>query len=628
MSFAGKVWRLLVGIKDALALLFLLLFFALVFAILSARPNPGQVSEGALLLDLDGYIVEERSVVDPVQALLSQQAPVSEYPVAEVVRALDAAAGDDRIKAVVIDLTRFMGGGQVHMQAVADAVKRVRDADKPVFTYAIGYADDAMMLAASASEVWLDPMGGAVVTGPGGSNLYYAGLLEKLGVNARIYRVGTFKSAVEPYFRDSMSDEARENYSQLYGALWEEWQANVKAARPKLNLAKVTRTPAEWVAESRGDLAKAALAAGLVDKLGSYEEFGARVAEVAGDHPWDTTPGTFATSDYAPFVADHRPDQSGKAIGIVTVAGEIVDGDAGPAVAGGDRIADLLNDALDDDLAGLVVRVDSPGGSVLASEQIRRAILRHKARDIPVAISMGNLAASGGYWVATAGDRIFAQPETITGSIGVFAVIPTFETTAEKLGVNADGFRTTPLSGQPDLIDGFTPEVDSILQGSVTNTYSQFIALVAKSRKMTPERVDQIAQGRVWDGGTARQLGLVDGFGGVDEALAWVAQKADLADGDWHAVELGSDVNPYDSLLRRMMRDASQQTAAPHDLFGMISAGQHDLAQRVVADTQRLMGTRGVQAYCLACPAVGRPVAPSASAGGWLAVMKAIASGH
>ncbi|SMQ62681.1 protease-4 [Altererythrobacter xiamenensis] len=603
MSFAGKVWRLLVGIKDALALLFLLLFFAAIFAILSARPSPGQVREGALLLELDGVIVEERSEIDPIEALLSQEAPIGEYPVRELVQVLDAAQSDDRIEAVVLDLSRFVGGGHVHMQEVAEAVRRVRDSGKPVFTYAVGYADDAMMLASHASEVWLDPLGGAIIAGPGGTNLYYADLLEKLGVNARIYRVGSFKSAVEPFSRNSMSDEARENYRQLYGALWQEWQANVKAARPKLQLDRVTQSPAEWVEASSGDLAEAALDAGLVDRLGSYEEFGARVAEVAGEHPWDNAPGTFATTDYAPFVADTAPDKPGKAIGVVTVSGEIVDGDAGPAVAGGDRIAELLDEALDDDLAGLVVRVNSPGGSVMASEVIRRAILRHKANEIPIAISMGNLAASGGYWVSTAGDRIFAQPETITGSIGVFAVIPTFEGTAAELGVNADGYRTTPLSGQPDLVAGFTPEVDSILQSSVGNTYADFIQLVSEARNLSPERVDAIAQGRVWDGGAAKQLGLVDNFGGINEALAWVAKEAELEDGDWHARYLGTQVNQYDTLLRRLMRDNSQQQAS-NDLFAMIAGQQTALKIRIAGDTERLLGTRGVQAYCLACPSL------------------------
>ena len=621
MSFAGKVWRLLVGIKDGLVLVFMLMFFALLFAVLSARPSPGQVRDGALLLELDGIVVEERAEVDPLDALLSQSAPTKEFAARDLVHALEEAAGDDRIKAVVLDLDRFIGGGHVHMQAVAEAMDRVRAADKPVLTFATGYGDDAMMLAAHASEVWVDPMGGAFIAGPGGNSLYYGELLEKLRVNARVYRVGTYKSAVEPYSRNSMSEESRENYRALYGALWEEWQANVEKARPAIELDRVTTDQAAWIAESNGDLAQAALAAGLVDKLGGRVEFGTRVAEVAGEDGWDDAPGAFASTDLAPYLADTTPDTPGKAIGVITVAGEIVDGDAGPGLAGGNRIAELLDDALNDDLAGLVVRVDSPGGSVLASEQIRRAILRQKANDIPVAISFANVAASGGYWVATAGDRIFAQPETVTGSIGVFAVIPTFEGTAEELGINADGFGTTALSGQPDLIAGFTPEVDAILQGSVEDIYADFLRVVSESRGIETQQVDTIGQGRVWDGGSARQLGLVDQFGGLSDAVEWVAKEASLEDGDWHATYLGSTPNSYDSLIRQMVTGSEAGERANVGLFGVIAQQQSALSATFTRDFERLLGVKGVQAYCLECPRSLAAPKPAKASLGWLSTL-------
>jgi len=617
MSFVGKVWRLLVGIKDGLVLIFMLMFFALLFAVLSARPSPGQVHEGALRIELDGYVVEERSKVDPFEALLSRKTPVGEYPARELVQALDAAADDNRIKAVVLDLTRFLGGGQVHLQSVAEAIDRVRAANKPVLAYGFAYGDDAMMLAAHASEIWLDPLGGAIIAGPGGAHLYYGDLLNKLKVNAHIYRVGTYKSAVEPYSRNSMSDEARENYAALYGALWEEWQANVTKARPALKIDRITKDPAGWVEESGGDLAKAALAAGMVDKLGSSTEFGERVAELVGDDPWDNRPGSFAATDLGPYVADSAPSKRGKTIGVVTIAGEIVDGDAGPGTAGGDRIAELLDDALSDDLAALVVRVDSPGGSVPASEEIRRAILRHKQAGIPIVVSMGNLAASGGYWVSTPGDRIFAQPETVTGSIGVFAVVPTFEGAAREIGVNSDGYRTTALSGQPDLIGGFPPEVDRILQGSVENTYARFIGLVSKARKLSPAEVDRIAQGRVWDGGSARQLGLVDQFGGIDDALAWAAQKAGLKQGQWHAEYLGAASNQYDSLIRQLVRDDGQAGAGA-DLFGLIARQQGKLRAAFERDLDRLIGARSAQAYCLECPPQAQAGTHQAGSKGWI----------
>ena len=629
MSFIGKVWKILVGIKDGLVLLFMLLFFVALFGVLSARPNPGQVRDGALLIELSGIVVEEKSVLNPIEALLSGSAPIPEYRARDLVRALDAAARDDRIKAVAIDLTTFLGGGQVHLTDIGAAMDRVRKAEKPVLTYALGYADDHMLLAAHASEIWLDPQGLAVIAGPGGSYLYFAELLEKLSINARVYRVGEYKSAVEPYSRSSMSDEARAIIAGLYGALWEEWQANVNKARPKLQLARVTRDPVAWITGSGGDMAKAAAQAGLVDTLGDRVAFGARVAQLAGKDPWSNKPGSFAASDLDAYLADIGEKRPGKAIGVVTIAGEIVNGDAGPGIAGSARIADLLDDALDEDLAALVVRVDSPGGSVPGSEEIRRAIQRHHDRKIPVVVSFANIAASGGYWVAMSSDRIFAEPGTITGSIGVFAVIPTFEDAAARIGVNADGYRTTPLSGQPDIIDGFSPAMDTLLQTTIAGTYSDFLALVSRSRGMTVEKVDKAAQGQVWDGGTARQLGLVDEFGGLDSALAWAAAKAGIEDGGWHAVHLGEGDANYDSLIRQLVTSGAAPAPVMQngDIFAMTAARSDSLGARLVRDAERLLGTRGMQAFCIECPApLAQPRDRTEPPGGMLALLAWLAA--
>lgn len=622
MRFAGKVWRLLVGVKDGLVLLFMLLFFGTLFVILTTRPSPAQVREGALLLEIDGVVVEERSRIDPLQALLSSQAPVGEYQARDIVRALDAAAGDERIDAVVLDLERFLGAGQVHLQDIGEAMDRVRAADKPVLTYATAYADDGVFLAAHASEVWMNPLGGAVVAGPGGHRLYYKGLIDRLNVNARVYRVGTYKSAVEPYTQTGMSEPARENARALYGALWEEWQANVKKARPAVDLDLITQSPAEWVEAAQGDLAQASLDAGLVDKLGNRDAFNARVVELVGTDKWSNLPNAFPATEYDAWLKDNPLPSDGKPIGIVTIAGEIVDGEAGPGTAGGTRIADLLDAALDRDFAGLVVRVDSPGGSVLASEAIRDAILRHKARGVPVAVSMANVAASGGYWVSTPADRIFAEPDTITGSIGIFAVLPTFEQAAASIGVTSDGVRTGPLSGQPDLVGGLTPEVDRILQASIEDGYRDFLTRVSQARNMTLDQADEVGQGRVWDGGTARQLQLVDEYGGLEEALAWVAGQAELADGEWHAAYLGTPPSTTDTLLRQWL--VGEEDAQGRDVFALFARKETEALNRVISGAGRLLGTRGAQAYCLACPASGRSQQAEGDAKGFLEGLAAL----
>ena len=615
MAFAKNVWKLLVAIKDGLSLIFLLLFFALLFAILTARPNAAAVKEGALMMNLDGFIVEEKTPIDPFATLFSGQAPTGEHDVQEVVHALETAAGDDRIKAVVLDLRQFVGAGAVHLREVGEAMDTVTAADKPVLVYGTAYADDGIRLAAHASEVWLDPLGGALIAGTGGNRLYYGELLDKIGVNARVFKVGTYKSAVEPYQGNSMSEPARENAQALYGELWSEWQARVKKARPKIDIARVAQTPAEWVAASDGDIARAALDAGLVDKLGSWTAFGERVAEIAGKDAADKAPGAFAQTDFGTWLADNPLDDNGDKIGVVTIAGEIVDGDAGPGTAGGDRIASLLDDALDDDLKGLVVRVDSPGGSVLASEAIREAILRHKAMDIPVAVSMANVAASGGYWVSTPADRIFAEPETITGSIGIFAVLPTFERLADDWGVSADGVTTTPLTGQPDFIAGFNPETEQILQASIENGYDRFLRIVAKSRGRSMAQIDAIGQGRVWDGGTARQNGLVDQFGDLDDALAWVAGEAGLEEDGWHAEFLGSGENEYQTLLRQLLTGDDAKAAGGGDMFALTARREAQTPARVARDLERLVSAPGMQAYCLACPEQAAAVRAPASLG-------------
>jgi protease-4 len=606
MSFAGKVWRLLVGIKDALSLIFLLLFFTAMFFILTARPSPGAVREGALLLALDGAVVEEVSAIDPLNALLSSAVPTREYAARDLVRAIDAAARDDRIKAIALDLSTFTGGGLVVMEELGEALDRFRQTKKPVLAYAVGYTDDSVMLAAHADEVWVDPMGGAAITGPGGERMYYAGLLERYGIKAHVFRVGTYKSAVEPYILGEMSPAARENYQQLYGSLWQEWQAHVTRARPQANIRRATGDIAEWLAASHGDLAKAAIEAGLADRAGTRVEWGERLAKLAGGDEWDEAPGAFAHTDIDPWLAETVPDEPGGKIGVITIAGEISDGMAGPGEAGAERIAGLLDDALDDDLKALVVRVDSPGGTVTGSEAIRRAILRHKSRGIPIVVSMGNVAASGGYWVSTPAERIFAEPETVTGSIGIFGVVPTFEDALAEWGVTTDGVKTTGLSGQPDLFAGLTPESEALLQATVESGYERFLALVAQSRKITRDRADEIGQGRVWDGGSARQLGLVDQFGGLDDALAYAAKQARLGDGKWHAEYLGAGADPYAPLLRRLLSTDQREDGASArggDMFALFARRQSEQAARVLADLQGLLQVRGAQARCLECPA-------------------------
>ncbi|WP_164117812.1 signal peptide peptidase SppA [Sphingorhabdus sp. Alg239-R122] len=601
MDFVKKAWKILVAVKDGLVLVFMLLFFMALFALMSSSPNPASVKEGALLVDLNGVLVEEKTEVDPFAVLTSGSVPIQEYQLRDVVRAIEGAAADDNVKTLVLDLDRFMGGGQVSLTRVGEAIDKVKKAGKPVYAFATAYYDDSYQLAAHADEIWMDDMGGALFSGPGGSRLYYSDLINRLGITAHIYKVGTYKSAVEPYSRSSQSPEAKENAQALYDALWSQWKEEVGKVRPKAKLDAVTQEPASAVTAANGDLAKMAIDNGLVDKIGSRVEFGRYVAKKAGFDE-DGEVGNYDHTSLNVWLAANDAETPGERIGVATISGEIVDGNAGPGVASGDRIAELLYKGLaDDDLKALVVRVNSPGGSALASEQMRRAMNAYREKKIPVVISMGDVAASGGYWVATAGDHIMAEPSTITGSIGIFAVLPSFEKTLAKYGVNADGVTTTPLSGQPDLVGGFNESLDTVIQSSIENNYGRFLKIVSDNRKKTPEEIDAIGQGRVWDGGAARQLGLVDSFGSLDEALAKAAELAKI-EGDYHAHYLETPVDGFSALLANMFAQPNEQ-AARQDVFGRIAQQQKFTAMRAISDMQLLLDGQGVQARCLECAA-------------------------
>jgi protease-4 len=604
-------WKLMVAVKDALVLVALLLFFGLLFAALSARPGARAIGEGALLLDLDGSIVEQPAEVDAVAAL-SGQSVAKQYRLRDVLRAIDTARTDARVKAVVLDLDRFGGAYPAALGELADALVRVRQSGKPVLAYATAYTDGSYRLAAAASEVWVNPLGGTLFTGPGGTQLYYKGLIDKLGVNTHVYRVGKYKSFVEPYTRTDQSPDARAASQALYGALLEQWREGVARARPKAQVAQFLANPQAAILATNGDIAQANLRAKLVDRLGDRTSFGQRVAQIAGVEA-NKPIGAFRTIRYDRWVAANPLPTTGDAIGILTVAGDIVDGEAGPGTAAGDTIAKAMLDGLaTKKLKALVLRVDSPGGSVLASERIRLAVLEAKKRGLPVVVSMGGLAASGGYWVSTTGDAIFAEPATITGSIGIFGIIPTFENTLAKIGITTDGVKSTPLTGQPDVFGGTNPALDAILQAGIENGYRQFIGRVADARKMTPQRVDEIAQGRVWDGGTARQIGLVDRFGSLADAVADAAKRAKLDPAKVHTVYL-EKAPGWAAKLAQSLGGGDEDNVSPSgDVFAHAAADRRALLARALGDVTRLAKGGSVQARCLECGGIG-PVATTAA---------------
>lgn len=601
MRFARAIWKLLVGVKDALVLLLMLLFFGMLYVGLSVRPKP--VGDGVLALDLDGVVVEQPARAEWTE-LVAGSGRIEQYRLRDLVAALEQAKDDDRVKVVALDLEGFLGGGQTAMATLSDAVRDVRESGKPVVAYSVGYTDDSYQLAAAASEIWLNPLGLVAIAGPGGQNLYFNDFLDRLGVTAHVYRVGTHKAAVEPFIRDDMSPEAEQNARALGEALLQSWFDDVGRARPRAKLAAYVQNPVGALEAARGDLARAALAAGLVDRLADRQAFQRRLAELGGED--ESAEHGYQRIKLDSYIEDRVEDAPTGSIGVVTVAGMIVDGEASAGTAGGDSIAQVIEKGLrEQDLKALVVRVDSPGGSVLASERIRQAILEAKRRELPVVVSMGNVAASGGYWVATPADFIFAEPSTVTGSIGVFGILPSFEGTREKLGLGADGIKTTPLSGEPDLLNGPSPEANALLQAGVESVYLRFLGIVAESRNKQPAEIDRIAQGRVWDGGTARQLGLVDGFGGLEEAVAKAAELAELAEGDVQVTYLERPASFREELLAMLASEEDADTA-PVDAFAVLGGAELTFAQ-AVADLRAILTGPRIQVRCLECPAVAPP---------------------
>ena len=608
MKTLGLIWRILVGIKDFLVLCVLALFFIGLSALLSSA-KPATVPNGAaLVLAMDGALVDQASETSPFDAAAGNVA--AEIQVRDVVHAIDHAAKDDRIKAIVLELDGFMGGGQANIATVDDALTRFRKSGKPVHAWATAYSDDSWLLAAAASKIWLNPMGGVIITGPGGSRLYFAKALEKLQVDVNVFRVGTYKSFVEPFTRTAASPEAKAADQALAGSLWGSWLADAKRLRPKADVPAYIAQLPQRLGKFGGDSAKTALDAGLVDQLGSRDEFDAAMIELAGEdelsdwgHYTGVTLGDYLSATAKPL------GERGDAVGVVYVTGNIVDGEAPRGTAGSATIRQALEEALakNDDIKALVVRVDSGGGSVTASEEIRAALLAAKADGLPVIASFGPVAASGGYWVGTAADEIYAQPSTITGSIGVFAILPSFPRALAYLGITSDGVKTTPYSGEPDVVAGLSPQVSQVLQMGVENTYRRFLTLVANARKLPLAEVDRIAQGRVWAGTQAKELKLVDKFGGLDAAVAAAAAKAGLK-GEIRVVDIEKPVPAWQRALEGLGATESEEQAARDPWARLVQASRLRLLT-AAHDLGWLAAGKGatMQVLCIECSMAGSP---------------------
>jgi len=493
-----------------------------------------------LVIAPEGRLVEQYSS-DPVSRALGKalgETNAEELQLRDLVRAIEAARDDKKIERVVLQLDKLQPSGFASMREVSVALQELRAAKKQVVAFSENMGQSQYLLAAQADEVYLDPMGGLLLEGLGRYRQYFrTGLQDKLGVDVHLFKVGEFKSAAEPYVLDAASPQAKEADLFWMNDVWQRYLGDIAKAR-KLDVAQLAAgidTLPEGIAAAEGDLARFALQQKLVDGLKTREEVDALLTERgAADSDADGGYRQIGLNDYLTQIDSRRsPVDSRPQVAVVVAEGEIAGGDLPAGRIGGVSTSALLREARDDDdVKAVVLRVDSPGGEVFASEQIRREVEALKAAGKPVVVSMGDMAASGGYWISMNADRIYADESTITGSIGIFGMIPNFARSLDKIGVHTDGVGTTRFAGAFDVTRPMDPAVGQVIQSVINKGYADFTGKVADARNKPVEAVDEVARGRVWSGAQAKERGLVDAFGGLKAAVADAAERAKLGGSD------------------------------------------------------------------------------------------------
>lgn len=537
-GFFKWTWRLLNFVREMvlnLFFIFLVLVGVGIWMQVSGGDSKETASRGALLLDISGVIVDKPDSSQRFSKLSRQLLGASsdrlqENSLFDIVNTIRQAKDDRNITGIVMDLKNFAGGDQPSMQYIGKALKEFRDSGKPVYAVGENYSQGQYYLASFANKIWLSPQGVVDLHGFATNGLYYKSLLDKLKVSTHVFRVGTYKSAVEPFIRDDMSPAAREADSRWIGELWQNYLNTVAANRqiPAQQVFPGAQGLLEGLTKTGGDTAKYALENKLVDALASSAEIEKALTKEFG---WSKADKNYRAISYYDY-ALKTPADTGDSIGVVFANGAIMDGEETQGNVGGDTTAAQIRDArLDPKVKAIVLRVNSPGGSVTASEVIRAELAAARAAGKPVVVSMGGMAASGGYWISTPANYIVANPSTLTGSIGIFGVITTVENSLDSIGVHTDGVSTSPLA-DVSITRALPPEAQQMMQLSIENGYKRFITLVADARHSTPEQIDKIAQGHVWTGQDAKANGLVDSLGDFDDAVAKAAELAKAK--QWH----------------------------------------------------------------------------------------------
>ncbi len=561
MRLLGGVWKGIDGLRRVVVnLIFVALVVALI-AVAVSDDDPDIQDSTALVVAPKGRLVEQLTATSPRQMIDEARGVAApETLLKDVIDVIEAGKDDDRVQVLVLDLNSFSGALPTKLQDVGEAINDFKTSGKKVIAKADNLEQDGYYLAAHADEIWIHEMGAVILQGYGRYKMYYKEGIDKLGLDVHVFKVGTYKSYVEPYIRNDMSPAAREANIEYLGDLWRIYLEDVAVARGMTpeGLDVYAQEAPRLLKEANGDTSKAALDFGLVDHALTRIEMRERLVELVGEDEDTHSFNKVVFTDYLKTLDDDRfgHNAKGDKVGVVVARGTILDGSQPAGAIGGDSTAALIRQARnDDDVKAIVLRVDSGGGSAFASEVIRRECEAARADGKPVIASMGSVAASGGYWISTSSDQIWAHPTTITGSIGILGIIPTYQRPlAEHLGIRVDGVSTAPLAGvRPDR--ELPAEVGELIQGTIEQGYRDFLQRVADSRGMTTEEVDAVAQGRVWSGVDAYELGLVDNLGDLDDAIAAAAELAELAD-DYEVSYLEKELEFKDKILRDLMAKA------------------------------------------------------------------------
>jgi len=602
--FFGFVWRTLdFSRRLALNLIFLALVVFFVVAWLhDGRPTLAENT--ALVVDIKGPIVEQYTGAAGeaalAQAVLERE---RETQLRDVLTALDAAARDARITRVLLMLDDFEGAGMPTLREVASALERVKAAGKQVVAWGSSFDQRQYYMAAHASEVYLHPHGNVLLRGLGGYRNYYRDALDKLGVSVNVFKVGKYKSFAEPFIQNAPSPEAQEDEQVLLNDLWQQYMAAIEGARklPAGGIGRLIDELPQRFAAAKGDAAQLALKEKLIDGLKTRDELRALLIERGA---LDADRKTFRQIAFGDYASLQAASARGEVVGVIVAAGDIVDGDAPQGMIGGKSTSELVRRARESDrVKAVVLRVDSPGGSAFGSELIRRELELTQQAGKPVVISFGDVAASGGYWISMSADEVIADPATITGSIGVFALVPSADKAMEKLSLHTAGVTTTWLAGAADPRRPLDSRVGELIQTSVAHSYEEFIRLAASARKMAPERMNELAQGRVWTGKQAKDQQLVDRLGSYTEALKAAAVRAKMGE-DFRVVYLEREPRNIDRLLAFLFGETAHALQTRLSLLpDLVGRGAADQLRRDLAWLQKAASNPfAAVAHCLCEP--------------------------